>query len=226
MTRVRGLVCLALLIACRPSGRRDARDYERMRRQQRYNPFDSSGFFVNGATMQAPPPHTIPTSVTSLRPLVKPATFYTGAADSVDATSMPLVVDSATLARGKAQYSISCVPCHGAGGFGGGIMAPNLSAKRPPSLRVPPVSTLAPGMMFKVITDGFGMMPPHGWQMPPELRWDVVAYVHRLGAIPSTSDTRADSANAAELHVIDSVRAARKSGPQVPSPVLGGRVFP
>jgi mono/diheme cytochrome c family protein len=202
--------CLFPLFGCRPSSRREADDFERMRRQQRYNAFDSSGFFTNGATMQAPPAHTIPTTL-SLAPGVRPAGFYNGAGDSTDAPTIPITVDSATMARGAEQFTISCAPCHGAGGYGGGIMAANLTVKRPPSLRTPEVAGYAPGKVFKIITDGVGMMPPHGWQMPPETRWAVVAYVRALHATPSTPDTRTDSARAIEIHVIDSLRAAAKA---------------
>lgn len=205
-SRVPGAQCLVplVLLSCRPADAREQRDWERMRRQQRYNAFDASAVFGNGAVLQAPPPHTIPAGA-------RAAPFYSGSADSVDAAVIPITVDSAALAHGAEQYSISCAPCHGVGGYGGGLMAANLPDKRPPSLRVAPAATLPPGTMFKVITDGFGLMPAHGWQMPPEVRWDVVAYVRDIAAAPQTVDTRADSALAGQLRHIDSIRAANKA---------------
>lgn len=197
-------LCLVPMFACRPADAREQRDWERMRRQQRYNAFDASAVFGNGEVLQAPPPHTVPAGD-------RPAAFYTGSVDSVDAAAIPVAVDSAALARGAEQYSISCAPCHGVGGYGGGLMAANLPDKRPPSLRVAPAASLLPGTMFKVITDGFGLMPAHGWQMPPEIRWDVVAYVRRMFTAPPTPGTRADSALANALHHIDSIRAANKA---------------
>src|SRR6185312_2194578 len=106
---------------------------------------------------------------------------------------------------------ISCAPCHGAGGFGGGPVAANLVTRRPPSLRSGPAAALPPGQMFSVITNGFGMMPPYGWQMPPATRWAVVAYVRSLAAQPVTADMRADSSIAESLRRLDSLHAAGAS---------------
>jgi hypothetical protein len=70
------------------------------------------------------------------------------------------------------------------------------------------IDTLSAGMIFSVITNGFGQMPPYGWQMPPATRWAVVAYVRSLATQPLTATARADSAEAAELHRLDSLHAA------------------
>lgn len=171
-------------MACRPPAGRERRDFERMRDQQRYDLFERSAFFPNGAVAQAPPAHTM------LR------------------DSAPQTPDGApTLAAGAHQFAISCAPCHGAGGFGGGPIAPNLVAKRPPSLRSPAVAALSAETILQIVTNGFGVMPPYGWQMPLERRRDVVAYVRALATMPATAATRADSAMADYLRRIDSLRA-------------------
>ena len=180
---------LALCCACAPRDGRERRDWERMRRQQRYNAFGASSVFRNGAVMQPPPPHTIETRLP---------------------VAPPPITDS-LIGLGAKQYFISCLPCHGAGGYGGGPMANNLADKRPSSLRVPPASVLTDSALFHVITDGFGAMPPHGWQMPADLRWAVVAYVRQIAAIPATPATRDDALNASALARIDSIRAANKA---------------
>lgn len=212
------VIAATTLIGCRrpPEGREDVRDFERMRQQQRYDSYEKSAFFHDGAVLQAPPDHTIPI-YSDAADSIRPAAFFTGG-DSTAAATIPLNVDATLLARGAKQFAISCEPCHGAGGFGGGVMAPNLTAKRPPALRTPPVSALPPGMMFKVITDGFGRMPPYGWQMPPELRWAVVAYVRTLPAEPATAATIADSTLADRLRRLDSATASKRplSGLAVP----------
>lgn len=173
-----------IAVACRrPSSAREARDFERMRRQQRYDSYDVSHFFPNGATMQAPPPHTVPRG---------------------------LVVGTERMSDslGAAQFAISCAPCHGAGGFGGGPMAPNLSDKRPPSLRASLAASLPDSQLIAVIAQGFGRMPPLGWQLVPEARVAVAHYVRMLPTLPPTDDTRADSATAAYLRTVDSLLAA------------------
>src|SRR5262245_16958972 len=71
-------VLMAVLLAsvgCRPhADTREARDFERMRLQQRYDAYGRSRFFANGAVLQPPPPHTLArpaaySSTASVRPL-------------------------------------------------------------------------------------------------------------------------------------------------------------
>ncbi|HVX42114.1 MAG TPA: cytochrome c [Gemmatimonadaceae bacterium] len=199
-------LCLTLLACGRPAEGREQRDFERMRQQQRYDSYEPSAFFANRAELQAPPAHTIPWSADTSLAATVPG-FLTGSDNGTDLAALPIAPEQATLARGAEQFSISCAPCHGAGGYGAGIVGVNLPGGAPPSLRAPQIAALAPGTIFKVITNGFGRMPPHGWQMPPELRWAVVAYVKSLGRTPSTPATRADSTRAALLQRLDSARS-------------------
>ena len=202
--RLVGVMVLGGAMACRPSSGRERRDFERMRQQQRYDVYEPSRFFANGAVLQAPPAHTIARNLTSTQGDASSPAFLTGVRGGADVAEVPMPVDTHVLSLGAAQFAISCAPCHGAGGFGGGIMAPNLRQRLPPSLRLPPVSTLAPGTMFKVITNGVGRMPPYGWQMPIERRWAVVAYVRALTTLPVTDEMREDSTLATALRSGDS----------------------
>src|SRR5581483_3342901 len=163
-----------------------------------------------------PPAHTIARSA-AYAPATPPATpaFLTGRTDATAVSAIPIAVDERLLALGAKQFAISCAPCHGAGGFGGGPVAPNILPHRPPSLRTAPVATLPPGMLFSVITQGFGQMPPYGWQMTPEMRWAVVAYVRALTAQPMTAESRADSAQADDIRRVDSLRASGASLEQI-----------
>lgn len=170
-------------IACRPAEGRERRDFERMRRQQRYDAYDRSTFFRNGAVMQAPPAHTIARPANDpWSNAVMPMTYLTGSNGSTDVADTPIPVDDRVGLAGARQYAISCALCHGAAGNGDGIMVANLRPKAPPPLIAPPIATLPAGTIFKVITDGFGTMPPYGWQIPIDTRWAVVAYVQSLAA--------------------------------------------
>ena len=196
-------------LACRPSGAREARDFERMRRQQRYDVYDTSRFFPNGAVVQTPPAHTIarsqilsPNGVTSMA-------LSTGTANGADVVDLPLAVDDRVRAAGAAHFAISCAPCHGAGGFGGGPIAPNLVEKRPPSLRSAALEPCPPECSFTSSLMDVGLMPPYGWQLPPTDRWAVIAYVRSLGTLPPARPHRAtDSSVADGLRQLDSLRAA------------------
>lgn len=205
-------IAILLGTSCRPADRREARDFERMRRQQRYNAYDTSAFFPNGATMQAPPMHTVPRDLrlAAAGQTAAPAVL-SGRSGNAFVAEVPIMVDDSVLAHGDQQYAISCAPCHGAGGFGGGPIAPNLRAKRPPSLRTPPVSAMSAGMMFSAVTDGFGAMPPYGWQLPVATRWAVIAHVQRLASQPMTAAARSDSLLASYLRELDSLQAAHAS---------------
>lgn len=198
------------LVGCRPHADvREARDFERMRLQQRYDAYGRSSFFANGAVLQPPPANTIarPPAYATRAP-VRSLAFFSGRSDAAFVADIPMTIDARLRGVGARQFSISCAPCHGVAGFGGGTIAPNLTRKRPPSLRSKTVDTLSVGMIFSVITNGFGQMPPYGWQMPPETRWAVVAYVRSLAAQPLTATGMADSAKAAELHRLDSLHSA------------------
>jgi len=207
---MRAALLILVVAACRPAAdAREQRDFERMRVQQRYDSYGKSRFFSDGAAMQAPPAHTIARDPAfAARGQALPASYFTGRVDSSYATTIPLADDDALRALGARQFAISCVPCHGAGGFGGGTIAPNLVAKRPPSLRSPTVTAYPPGRIFAVITNGVGRMPPYGWQMPTATRWAIVSYLRTLPSQSMTADARADSLRAASLARIDSLHAA------------------
>lgn len=209
MRRVMLLALLPAAFACRPrTDAREARDFERMRIQQRYDTYGPSSFFANGAVLQRPPANTLSRPAAYAPAVVRPPAFYSGRTDGAQVRDVPMTIDDRLRALGARQFAISCAPCHGAAGFGGGPIAPNLSSRRPPSLRSPTLDTLPAGLVYSIITNGFGQMPPYGWQMPPELRWAVVAYTRTLGAQPTTPDAVADSTRAASLHRLDSLRAA------------------
>jgi mono/diheme cytochrome c family protein len=174
---------------------REIRDFERMRRQKRYDSYEASSYFANGAVMQAPPAHTV--SVEQGLSL----------SDTAEPTATTI-----TLATGARQYAISCAICHGNAGYGGGRMAANLTERRPPSLRSPAVAALPWTTLLAIITNGNGTMPPLGWQLAPPERRAVAAYVRTLPRIARTdemiADARADSAMADYLHRIDSLHAS------------------
>lgn len=207
MTRIAFVAVLAASVACRPAAdTRETRDFERMRTQQRYDAYGRSRFFANGAVLQAPPAHTIARDpLLASRGQTATMAFLTGASNSAPVADVP---SGATAVAGAGQFAISCAPCHGAAGFGGGAVAPNLIERRPPSLRSAKVAALAAGTIYSVITNGVGRMPPYGWQMTPSARWAVVAYVRSLTTQPTTLAARSDSGLAASLQRTDSLRAA------------------
>jgi mono/diheme cytochrome c family protein len=94
----------------------------------------------------------------------------------------PVQADEASLARGKTQFEINCVICHGATARGNGPFAAFLNPTKPTNLLEGRPVTLSDGELFMTITDGVvGTMPSLKENLPtPEMRWDVVNYVRSL----------------------------------------------
>jgi len=53
-------------------------------------------------------------------------------------------------------------------------------ARKPPSFHIARLQKAPVGYFYDVITNGFGIMPDYASQIPPQDRWDIVAYVRAL----------------------------------------------
>lgn len=200
MTRQRILIGVALLVTvalglggC--SSRTPFGDFERMRVQQRVDPYSTSHVFANGASMQAPPPHTV-----SIESAADSGVLGSGVVDSAGqpARGVPVAVTPAMLETGRRAFVVYCAVCHGPAGFGGSVVAANMGTARPPSLRSAGARALPAGMIFRIATMGLGRMPSYASQLPASERWAVVAYLQRLQSTPATDS----------VSIADSLRAA------------------
>lgn len=144
-----------------------------MQRQQKYKAYQASEFYDDGLAMRAPPPGTVPyRSAADLG-------LSTGlAADGRPLAVSPLAPTAATLARGREKFGIYCAVCHGVLGDGSSQVALNMSLRRPPSLHA--YREVPDGYIFRVISQGFGLMPSYAYALTPEDRWAVVGYVRAL----------------------------------------------
>ena len=98
-------------------------------------------------------------------------------------TANPVVVSDKVLANGKAHYDIFCSSCHGAKGKGDGYLyTSKLFPAKPTSLVEAYVQGKPDGEIYYVITYGSisGLMGPHGSQIQPSDRWDIIHYVRKL----------------------------------------------
>ncbi len=163
------LALLALCAAPLLSGcRQDMHD------QPRLKPFGKSAFF---ADQRASRP-LIAGTVARGR-LFEDQHLHMGKVDGADAAAFPMPITKEVLARGRDRYSIFCLPCHGTVGDGDGMIVQR-GLKRPPSFHIDRLREAAPGYMFGVITNGFGVMYDYSDRLRPEDRWAVVAYVRAL----------------------------------------------
>src|SRR5438067_5379818 len=135
---------------------------------------DRAFYFGKRPTAQATPqsPQTPPTQAA----VNSQAGLYP---DDVD--TIPMKITKADLDRGEERYNIYCSVCHGATGYGDGMIArrgfnrPSPANYHQDRLRQAPV-----GHFFDVMTNGWGAMPSYAQQVSVEDRWRIVAYLRAL----------------------------------------------
>jgi mono/diheme cytochrome c family protein len=206
MTIVRSTIAALLaieMIACVKSRERERVDFERMRVQQRYEPYGASAVFANARSMQQPPAGAL-----SIESAVDTGVVGTGMSGGSPVADIPVTITPEQLGLGARKFMVYCAVCHGDGGFGGSIVAENMGQPRPPSLRNAALVAQPAGYIFAVATNGKGRMPSYSAQLTPDERWAVVAYVRELqrSRIVTTAQ-RDDSLRAAEIAAIDSAAA-------------------
>ena len=172
---------------------------QRMRAQPRYDAYERSAFFRNGAVMQPPPEGTVPRGQVLAS---APATGREPGGGYLPDVPLPVTAD--LLSRGRSRFGIFCAVCHGAGGYGGSVVAYNMIERRPPSLRRPELKQLPAGYYYSVITGGLGRMPSYAADLSVSDRWAVVAYVRDIQRRTSnTPEERDDSIQGAALRSLD-----------------------
>ena len=110
-----------------------------------------------------------------------------------DSFPSQITVNRELLERGQERFTIYCQPCHGASGYGDGMINQRamelvnrgvngtqwVQAK---SLHEAAIREQPVGQTFNSITNGVRTMPPYGSQIPVADRWAIVAYVKALQA--------------------------------------------
>ena len=154
-------------------------------RQPRERAFRPSDFYADGLSMRGPPAGTVPRERRTMNPTL--TTGISGLTGQVApngervvryASKIPVPVTPELLSLGRKRYDITCGTCHGALGDGDSIVAKQMSLRPPPSLHL--YANRAPGYIFEVATNGFGMMASYAAELTIEERWAIVAYVRAL----------------------------------------------
>jgi mono/diheme cytochrome c family protein len=102
-----------------------------------------------------------------------------GASADQDATMFPFPITQQVLTRGQERFQIYCAMCHGATGYGDGMIV-RRGFRRPPSYHTDQLRQAPVGHFFDVITNGWGAMPDYAAQIPAQDRWAIIAYVRAL----------------------------------------------
>jgi mono/diheme cytochrome c family protein len=149
-------------------------DWSRMITQPKLLPYGETQLFADRRAMRPVPAGTV------ARDWIADPVRRTGRTGAGDAHAVPLPVTRALLDRGRERFAIVCATCHGTAGDGDSAVAHSMQRRRPPSLHEPRIVALVPGAMYRVITDGYGLMPSYAKLLSPDDRWAVVAYVRTL----------------------------------------------
>jgi mono/diheme cytochrome c family protein len=140
--------------------------------------FNSNKFNPNRMNMRTPPANTVKRTANGWLPYRKPRVGK----DSIDALVVgmknPLDSTAAVVASGKALYISYCQHCHGAKGEGDGKVADKYPGVA--NLQGDTYKAMSEAHIFQVITNGAGLMQPHGSQVSPEDRWKIAKYVKAM----------------------------------------------
>ena len=123
---------------------------------------------------QEPPRHMPPEeSVPILRPLYldEPATMEN-----------PVPSDIVSLQRGRESFDFHCAVCHGVRGRGDGPVTEYWKPdSRPPAdLSAERYKQYPDNLLYRVITQGVGSMPPLRENLTERQYWDIINYVKTL----------------------------------------------
>jgi cytochrome c553 len=142
--------------------------------------FNSNKFNPHRMNMRTPPANTVKRNANGWLPY-RVARVPKDSVDIVVAgLTSPLAMDSSAvvLAQGKALYISYCQHCHGAKGEGDGKVADKYAGVA--NLQGDTYKVMSEAHIFQVITNGAGLMQPHGSQISPEDRWKITKYVKTL----------------------------------------------
>lgn len=191
MRGARGMIAAACLCAACGGG---GPDLERMIEQPRYEPYEAGPRFPDDRVLQHPPSGTVPRDPSAAGAAGVSTREAVGAAGD----GIPIPITQEVLEEGRRNWGIHCAACHGAGGYGGSIVALNMQPPLPTPLVTGHGAEHTPREYFDVITDGAERMPSYASELSARERWAVVAYMTRVlqQPHPLTPAERADSARA------------------------------
>jgi mono/diheme cytochrome c family protein len=140
--------------------------------------FNSNKYNAHRMNMREPAPNTVKRNPQGWLPYRRKAVPKDSIALVTANMKNPLDSTAAVIADGKFLYEAYCKHCHGAKGEGDGKVADKYAGVA--NLKGDSYLGISEGHIFQVITNGAGLMQPHGSQVSPEDRWKIAKYVKAL----------------------------------------------
>ncbi|HEY7115002.1 MAG TPA: cytochrome c [Tepidisphaeraceae bacterium] len=166
--------------------------------QPRYEPYRKAEMFADHASARplvagtvARDPARVPSRAWAAR-VSNPEVMATELAPA--GGKIPFPITREVIEHGQQGFDIYCSVCHGRLGNGDGMVVQR-GFVRPPSFHVERLITAPDSHFFDVISNGFGAMYPYGDRVPPQLRWEIVAYVRALQTAPEVAGARLTAAD-------------------------------
>jgi mono/diheme cytochrome c family protein len=161
---------------------------QNMDNQPKYVSQEANALFLDGRAMRPRVEGTI-----ARNGMGDDTHLFMGVVNDDWATAYPstITVDHDLLLRGQGRFNIYCSPCHGAGGFGDGLVHHRASQLvetgvngtswvAPKNLHEEAIKEQSVGQLFNTITNGIRTMAAYGSQISTEDRWAIVAYMKAL----------------------------------------------
>jgi mono/diheme cytochrome c family protein len=167
----------------------------------RYDPLEASGVFADGSSARLPVEGTVARGLLNDDDLL-----VTGLVEGQPATVFPMAITRDDLDRCHERYNIFCAPCHARSGDGNGMVVQR-GFRQPPSLHSDRLRQAAPGYLYGVITNGFGVMPGYRSQVPVDDRWRIAAYVKALQLTQQGTPADLSDADRARLEAGETIPA-------------------
>ena len=164
----KGLLVASVLIAL-AGCRQDMHD------QPRFKPLAKSDFYADLRSARPPVEDTV-----ARGQLHEDTYFYTGTIGNNAGDYLPFAATQEVLDRGRERYNIYCAPCHSRVGDGNGMIPSRGFPRKAASFHQERLRKAPLGYIFDIATNGFGIMPDYGSQIPARDRWCIVAYIRAL----------------------------------------------
>jgi len=168
---------------------------DNMQHQENVRADEPSKFFADGASDRLPPPHTV-----AQADLAPDDPLGQASAGGAWVAGFPVAVTRELIERGGERYGIYCAECHGADGYGQGIVV-RRGFPAPPSFHRARDRAEPAGQVFEAISHGDGIMYGFADRIAARDRWAIVAYIR---ALQKTKDARLAEVPAAERRRLES----------------------